>query len=165
MFRVRWRYHMRTMSRFRIVFACLILAVAGGLVRSQESARAPTVQPRIVGYLPDYRAAEVDLVAARSLTDLIVFSALPTAEGGLDLSRLKQVVPWSKLREFKTRERVRLILCVGGWDRSGQFATVAASAPKRQKFVQAVVRFCLEERFDGVDLDWEHPKDAGEQET
>jgi chitinase len=118
---------------------------------------------RVVGYLPDYRAANYDLSPAKQLTDLIVFSAQPTADGGLDLSRLKNV-PWAKLRAFKTQNRVRLILCVGGWERSKHFAAVATSAEKRTAFATAAVQTCLAERLDGLDLDWEHPKDAAEQD-
>jgi GH18 family chitinase len=117
---------------------------------------------RVAGYLPDYRAAAFDADAAARLTDLIVFSAKPTAAGGLDRSRLKRL-PWDKLRAFKTRQRVRLILCVGGWGRSAHFAAVASSVAKRKAFVQSAVRVCLDERLDGLDLDWEHPKNADEE--
>jgi chitinase len=71
-------------------------------------------------------------------------------------------VPWAKLRRFKTRERVRLILCVGGWERSAHFAAVSGSPDKRREFVKAAVQVCLEERLDGLDLDWEHPRDSTE---
>lgn len=117
---------------------------------------------RIAGYLPDYRVAGFDLANARSLTDLILFSAQVTPEGKLDLGGLKDA-PWDELRRFKTRERVRLILCVGGWERSAGFAAVATSDEKRAAFVREAVATCLERRLDGLDLDWEHPKDAAEQ--
>lgn len=117
---------------------------------------------RVVAYLPDYRAAEFDPVAARGLTDLILFSAEPTATGQLDLSRLKEI-PWARLRTFMTLERVRLILSIGGWERSMHFSSVAGSGQKRREFIKAVVTVCLEERLDGVDLDWEHPKNDAEQ--
>jgi hypothetical protein len=72
---------------------------------------------RFAGYLPNYRAAQFDPAAADGITDLIVFSAEPTAAGELTLRRLGEF-PWDKLRDWKTRQRVRLILCVGGWGRS-----------------------------------------------
>ena len=146
-----------------IILICLLVIVAIVPTSAEEK---PAIEPssfRVVGYLPDYRAAEFELGAARGLTDLIVFSAEPTATGQLDLSRLKNM-PWAKLRDFKTRERVRLMLCVGGWDRSTHFPAVASSDLIRQEFVKAVVRVCLDERLDGVDLDWEHPKNEVEQE-
>lgn len=119
---------------------------------------------RVAGYLPDYRFAEFDIATAQGLTDLIIFSAEPNEDGGIDLERLKNC-PWPKLLELKTKHRVRLILTLGGWDRSTHFAHVAADASRRKAFADAVVRLALERRLDGIDLDWEHPKDASEQES
>lgn len=120
-----------------------------------------SAEPRVVGYLPDYRARSFDPESAKRLTDLIVFSAEPTTDGTLDLSRLS-AMPWEKLRQFKTAQRVRLVLCVGGWERSKGFAPVAASAELRAKFARHAVDVCLKQRLDGIDLDWEHPKDDAE---
>ena len=121
----------------RVVPLCVVplgvLCLALGTpVRSADDP-APPIAFRIVGYLPDYRARAFDAQAASALTDLIVFSAEPTATGGLDLSRLKNV-PWAKLRAFKTRQAVRFILCVGGWERSLHFAAITSSAEKRKDF-------------------------------
>lgn len=117
---------------------------------------------RIVGYLPEYRAAEFDPAALVGLTDLIVFSAEPTRDGRLDLRRLDRL-PRERLLAFKTRQRVRLLLCVGGWERSSHFAAVAADIERRRRFIDDAVRVCLERRLDGLDLDWEHPKTPAEQ--
>jgi len=119
---------------------------------------------RVVGYLPDYRLADYKLQAARGLTDLIVFSAEPAANGELNTERLQQC-PWPELLRFKTNNRVRLILTIGGWERSSHFATVASSAELRRKFVSSVVDFCLARRLDGVDLDWEHPQGIQQEQA
>lgn len=153
---------------FQSAWALPLLAVAGAAVLAPPSGvRAQQTPPRthpfrIVGYLPAYRANRFDEAAARQLTDLVLFSVEPTASGELDLSSLKGM-PWAKLRAFKTRERVRLLLCVGGWGHSDGFAAVVASPEKRKAFAQSAVRVCLAERLDGLDLDWEHPKDTAEQ--
>ncbi len=117
---------------------------------------------RIAGYLPDYRLASYDLAKARGLSDLIVFSAEPTAEGDVDLTRL-QNTPWTTLQRFKTQNRIRLILSIGGWERSQHFATIATSPDKTIRFADSVVRLCLERRLDGIDIDWEHPQNEAEQ--
>lgn len=117
---------------------------------------------RVAGYLPDYRVGSITPEQMRLLTDLIVFSATPAANGELQLGALERA-PWAKLAELKTQHRVRMILCVGGWNRSAGFAPVVASAEARARFVQSAVRLCLDKRLDGIDLDWEHPKDAAEQ--
>jgi GH18 family chitinase len=116
----------------------------------------------IAGYLPDYRMAEFSPNAARGLTDLIVFSAEPRADGTINLDRLK-ATPWSELATYKTRERVRLIVCVGGWGRSDHFAAVAGAESKRETFAKSVVELCLAKRLDGLDVDWEHPQNAAEE--
>lgn len=118
---------------------------------------------RIVGYLPDYRLADYDLEAAKTLTDLIVFSAEPASDGSLNTERLKNC-PWSSLLTFKTKHRVRMLLTIGGWERSTQFAAVSSSPDLRAKFVAAVVDFCLARRLDGVDLDWEHPEGTQQEQ-
>src|SRR5438132_1377969 len=79
---------------------------AGAPTRADGGPPSPRTAFRVVGYLPDYRAAEFDPATARPLTDLILFSAELTAAGQLDLTRLKDV-PRAKLRAFKTREGVR----------------------------------------------------------
>lgn len=119
---------------------------------------------RVAGYLPDYRLHSLDLNRTRELTDLILFSAEITGDGDLDMKRLENA-PWEKLLTFKTRHRVRLILSIGGWERSAHFAEVASSPEKRKAFADAVIRTALQRRLDGFDLDWEHPKSAEEQDN
>jgi len=118
---------------------------------------------RIVGYLPDYRVAGFDAKASAALTDLIVFSSEPTAEGGLDLSRLKGV-SWAELQAFKKGEHVRLHLAVGGWGRSRHFGKVSTTLALRVAFAQAIEKACAELQLDGIDLDWEHPSNPAEEE-
>jgi chitinase len=147
------------------LLAVLLAAILSGPVVAQEKEKAKPADPppfRLAAYLPDYRAADFDPAAAAPLTDLILFSAEPTAAGPLDLSRLDKM-PWADLRAFKTKRRVRLILCVGGWERSKHFAAVATSEKARAEFVKSAVTVCLAERLDGLDVDWEHPKDEAEQ--
>lgn len=129
-------------------------------IRAADTRAAPPF--RIAGYLPDYRFADFDIESARRLTDLILFSVELTEEGTLDSSRLRDC-PWPKLLAFKTRHRVRLLVTIGGWERSANFPTVVASREKRRACVETITRYALEHRLDGIDLDWEHPRDAAEE--
>ncbi len=137
------------------------LVMFAGIVPAQLVAEVPR-SFRVVGYLPDYRLPDFDAAALDHLTDLVLFSVEPTATGQLNFSRLEQA-PLAHLRSLKTQHRVRLILCVGGWDRSTHFKAVVESDQHRRVFVENMVKTCLEQRFDGVDLDWEHPQNAAEQ--
>jgi GH18 family chitinase len=151
----------------------MLLVCWGGLAFARETASAqeikgslPTAAPefRVAAYLPDYRLNEYEPRLAQLLTDLIVFSVEPTADGGINRARLAKV-PWAELRQWKTSHRVRLIVGVGGWERSKHFAAMATSPDKRRAFIAALVKYCLEERLDGIDLDWEHPQNAAEEQA
>jgi chitinase len=111
---------------------------------------------RIVGYLPEYRVANIDVSVGRNLTDLICFSAQADATGDLKLGRLNTQV-LQKLKAIQDRHPVDLLLCVGGWERSKGFPKLAGSPAARETFVAAVTNFCLENKFAGIDIDWEHP--------
>ena len=148
----------------RSVCVCLLVFLSSAVdVTYTRAADPPRAAVRIAGYLPDYRVQDYDLSRAVGLTDLIVFSAEVTPEGSLDLGRLKDA-PWEKLRQFKTQERIRLILCVGGWARSQGFAKASATPDGRAKFAREAVEFCLSQRLDGLDLDWEHPEGDEQQQ-
>ncbi|MCY2964885.1 MAG: glycoside hydrolase family 18 protein [Planctomycetota bacterium] len=127
-----------------------------------QAANSPTDTFRIAGYLPDYRLATFEPADVEGITDLILFSARPKENGELDLGALEKA-PWEKLWKLSERQRMRLVLSIGGWERSQGFATVAASARLREKFARSIVALCADRRLAGVDLDWEHPQNEREQ--
>jgi hypothetical protein len=116
---------------------------------------------RVIGYLPYYRIADIDPDVGKYLTDMVYFSAEVGPNGELVNDRLKNE-HLEKLRSIKQDHRVALYLCVGGWGRSAGFVRLAASPDARHKFTEAATQFCLENEFDGIDLDWEHP--AGDEQ-
>jgi GH18 family chitinase len=69
-----------------------------------------------------------------------------------------------KLQLIKARHKTRILVSVGGWERSQGFAPLAQSATARQRFTANLTRFCVDHRFDGADIDWEHPANANENQ-
>lgn len=118
-------------------------------------------KPGLVGYLPAWRMKEYELKRLAPLTDVLYFSVQPTHEGWLDLKdiRLKDL---AELRKAKLRYGFRLSICCGGWERSSEFMAVASVPERRSRFVAEVDLFLAKHELDGIDLDWEHPKDAAE---
>ncbi|MBL8813289.1 MAG: glycoside hydrolase family 18 protein [Planctomycetaceae bacterium] len=141
--------------------AAVALTVLTPTAMSQDQGPASN-EFRIVGYLPDYRMSDFDLSPCKVLTDLYLFSAEVSPDGSLSLDRLRNA-PWSRLQSFKTTHRVRLVLCIGGWDRSSGFGPMATSTQARKRFIESVRATCLEKRLDGIDIDWEHPQNEAEQ--
>jgi GH18 family chitinase len=62
------------------------------------------------------------------------------------------------LEQTKKQAGCRILLSVGGWNRSENFPQVASDPMLRDRFIREARDFCLSNGIDGVDYDWEHPK-------
>jgi chitinase len=113
----------------------------------------------VIGYLPEYR--QLNPTWGNCLTDLIYFSIQPLPDGGLDTSALNTET-LQMLREMRATYSTRIHISIGGWERSDNFASMAAKPKTRKKFVQNLTSFCLENHLDGVDFDWEFPENKEE---
>ena len=148
---------MPTLRIVAVMMACSMVQI----IEKHESKPAVAGEFGIVGYLPDYRLAKFDPAAAEGVTDLVYFSADPDPSGAIDRKRLGSEV-LKTLKAIKREHPVRLALSVGGWERSAGFAKLASAAESRARFANEAAKFCKDEGFDGIDLDWEHPKGAAE---
>jgi GH18 family chitinase len=113
----------------------------------------------VIGYLPEYR--QLNPAWGNCLTDLIYFSIQPMPDGGLDTSVLN-VETLQALQEMRSTYGTRIHISIGGWERSDGFAPMATRPRFRQKFVDNLTSFCLENGLDGVDFDWEFPENEQE---
>ncbi len=113
----------------------------------------------IIGYLPDYR--ELNPEWGKCLTDIIYFSAEPQADGGLDTSRLNENVI-QKLREMQAHYGTRILISIGGWERSKQFAAMTANEQTRRHFVESLAEYVHKNKLNGTDFDWEFPQSETE---
>jgi GH18 family chitinase len=113
----------------------------------------------VIGYLPEYQVFNPQ--TANCLTDIIFFSLEPTVEGHLDTSRLSPE-RLAKLQEARALSSVdgdlRIHLSLGGWGRNGGFPSMVVDPVLRQNFVQELDTFLRQNKFDGVDFDWEFPE-------
>jgi GH18 family chitinase len=110
-----------------------------------------------VGYLPWYRTAGFTADRMRGVTDLIYFGVKPTDDGRfvddpVDAATLRV------LHSLRQECGCRMLLCVGGGDRSQGFPPMATDAARRGSYVRQLADFCREHGFSGVDYDWEHPE-------
>ncbi len=110
----------------------------------------------VIGYLPDYRDANANW--GSRLTDIIYFSAEPRADGTLDASRLNENV-LGKLHEMQARFGMRLLLSIGGWQRSDGFAAMTSQVGTRSHFVESLAEYIHANKLNGADFDWEFPQD------
>ena len=116
----------------------------------------------IIGYFPDYR--EWNPAWTKYLTDVIYFSAEPRADGTLDTSRFDKNV-LTELHEAQGINGIRILLSIGGWERSSQFAAMTANVRTRRSFVENLAAYIHENKFNGADFDWEFPENKTEFEN
>ena len=138
---------------FAVFMTVVVLAAASKTTGASGEER----QPVIVGYLPEYRVATAEPEQFQQVTDIIYFGLTPPKEGRLPERPIRPPI-LATLLKLKRATKCRLLVCVGGWDRSDGFAELVRDERARGHFIADLLQFCQRNSFDGVDFDWEHPR-------
>jgi chitinase len=140
----------------------LIAVVLLGMLASVSYAQSKAFV--VAGYVPEWRVEQIDPKWGDVVTDLIYFSAEPKPTGELDASRLDPK-GLEKLQAIKQQQKVKILFSIGGWGRSDGFAAMSIDPAARAKFIQEVTEYCVKNKLDGVDLDWEHPRGEAQEKA
>lgn len=118
---------------------------------------------KVVGYFPSWKE-NTDTIQYDVLTHINYAFAIPTSEGGLLPLENAQIA--KKIIEAAHKQGVKVFIAVGGWSYhdtplESTFVAATETEEKRAAFVDAIVNLCDDYGFDGVDMDWEHPRTDG----
>lgn len=119
---------------------------------------------KVVGYFPSW-SDKTNKIQYDVLTHINYAFAIPTSEGGL--LPLENEQNAKKIIQEAHKKGVKVLIAVGGWSYhdvplESTFMDAAETAKKRTKFVNAIMAVCDKYGFDGVDMDWEHPRVDGD---
>lgn len=119
---------------------------------------------KTVGYFPSWKPGKADMIRYDYLTDIVYAFAIPTADGGL--RPLENAETAKQIIKEAHKHKVRVLIAVGGWSYNdvpleATFVSATETSEKTKKFGDAILAMCNEYGFDGVDMDWEHPRVDG----
>lgn len=138
------------------LFAFLILGLAACLspARAEESF--------VLGYYPAGMRRELpaDKVDFKILTHLCHAFIMPNPDGTI---YYRDNFLYPELIEAGHKAGRKILVSIGGGGGGKaveSFPTVAADPKLRAKFIKSLLDFCAAQGYDGIDFDWEYPRDS-----
>lgn len=148
-------------SRFLRLGALLMLTVfiLGGCAREDSMKEF-----KVIGYMPNWYSVQVlEQMPIEKYTHINYAFAIPTKDGGV--LALPSPDFASRLVEIAHENGVKVLISLGGWSYNGielepTFVSATETLEECALLAQNTVALATQYGFDGVDLDWEHPKES-----
>ena len=145
----------------RLWFALCVVSLVFGLAVVCP-AEPPTGQPGtkpVVGYLRAnldsavLNNASIRNFVFKNVTHIVYIRILdPNSDGSLAVQNAGRIPNAVSVTHSQGR---KILACVEDW--TVQMSNVCANATKRATLVKALIQFCRQHGFDGIDFDWEYP--------
>jgi len=118
----------------------------------------------VIGYYPSWKKAEFDhnKIQYRYLTHIAHAFTKPDSQGNLIVGE-EYIYP--ELVKAAHQNKVKIMMSIGGWGNCEGFPGMASTRENRERFIGQVLRFCFENSYDGVDIDWEYVSTSVEQQN
>lgn len=119
---------------------------------------------KVVGYYPSWEPESLQSVDFGILTHVCYAFAIPTADGSL--RDLENPDTAQALIRSAHENGAKVLLSVGGWSYNDTpleqtFMEATSDEDRIEWFAENILGMCEKYGFDGVDMDWEHPRTDG----
>lgn len=119
---------------------------------------------KVVGYYPSWEPGKINTIQYNNLTHINYAFAIPTSDGSL--LPLENASAATQIIQTAHQNGVKVLLAIGGWSYNGTpleatFMSATSTQDKVVKFGNAIIAMAKQYGFDGVDIDWEHPRTDG----
>lgn len=119
---------------------------------------------KVIGYFPEWKPSKEKEIQYSKLTHINYSFAIPTEDG--DIKPLVEPDLAKKIIKKGHANNVKVLIAVGGWEHNGTpleatFIAATDSDSKCKKLADSILSLVDEYGFDGVDMDWEHPRTDG----
>lgn len=121
----------------------------------------------VIGYVGGYDGAiNADLIDANKLTHInYAFVDIKNNRAWLH-NEVTDTANFRKLNGLKKKSPdLKILISIGGWSWSEHFSDAVFSDTSRNRFAASAVEIVRKYNLDGVDIDWEYPAMAGEEDN
>lgn len=123
---------------------------------------------KIVGYFPSWKPEKSKEIKYGMLTHINYAFAIPNSDG--TVKALENPDLAKEIVKNAHSAGVKVHLAVGGWEYNGTpleatFVAATDSDDKCKSLADSILKLVDEYDFDGVDMDWEHPRTDGDSKN
>ncbi len=145
----------------RILKSIIILVITTlSCISCKNAKTTETNNPVVIGYLTSHRVNALDSGHYNRLTHVIYKKIKPLADGGLLIN--KRIIEDIKTIKNQIKgKNIKLIAGFGGGEISGYsefMDQLTQNKTARENLAKNLKAFCVNNKIDGVDINWEHPK-------
>ena len=119
---------------------------------------------KVVGYYPSWKPNKLSLVDFDIVTYVCYAFAIPKTDG--TLRDLENPETAETLIQSAHASKAKVLLSIGGWSYNDTplenvFMEATSTDEKTEYFAENIIAMCDKYGFDGIDMDWEHPRVDG----
>lgn len=120
---------------------------------------------KVVAYYPSWKGEQFDKLQYDVLTHIVYAFAIPNPDG--TLKPLDNPELARRLIQDAHHNQASVLLAVGGWSYNdvpleAAFMEATSNEEKLRRFGDQILEMCDAYGFDGIDMDWEHPRIDGD---